>query len=193
LPQSSALETLAASEPFLDQIIAVGLDSSEVGFPPERFAETFRRARDLGLRAVAHAGEEGPSSYIWGALDILGAERIDHGVRALEDPALVERLRDQQVPLTVCPLSNVKLRVFDRLEDHPLKRMLDLGLRVSINSDDPAYFDGYIGENYRRVQVALHLTDSEVQTLAANSIESSFISEVEKAELRQTSRVTPHG
>ncbi len=174
LPEESALATLASAEPFLDQIIAVGLDSSEIGHPPEKFARVFARARAMGLRAVAHAGEEGPPEYVWGALDLLGAERIDHGVRSLEDPDLVRRLVEEQVPLTVCPQSNVKLRVVDDLRAHPLKRMLDLGLNVSVNSDDPAYFGAYLGDNYRRVANALDLGAEEITRLAKNSIRSSF-------------------
>jgi len=174
LPEEAAFETLATAEPYLDQIIAVGLDSSEVGHPPEDFARVFARAREMGLRAVAHAGEEGPPEYVWGALDALGAERIDHGVRALEDPDLVRRLVDEQIPLTVCPQSNLKLKVVTDLGEHPLKRMLDLGLNVSINSDDPAYFGAYIADNYRHVAGALGLGAEEVTRLARNSIESSF-------------------
>ena len=176
LPEESALETLATAEPYLDQIIAVGLDSSEVGHPPEDFARVFARARAMGLRAVAHAGEEGPPEYVWGALDALGAERIDHGVRALEDPKLVRRLVEEQIPLTVCPQSNLKLKVVSDLGEHPLKKMLDLGLKVSINSDDPAYFGAYIGDNYRNVARALGLGADEITRLARNSIESSFSS-----------------
>ena len=174
LPEESAFETLATAEPYLDQIIGVGLDSSEVGHPPEDFARVFARARAMGLRAVAHAGEEGPPEYVWGALDALGAERIDHGVRALEDPDLVRRLVDEQIPLTVCPQSNLKLKVVSDLGEHPLKRMLDLGLNVSINSDDPAYFGAYIADNYRNVAGALGLGAEEITRLARNSIESSF-------------------
>jgi adenosine deaminase len=174
LPEESALATLSTAEPYLDQIIAVGLDSSEVGHPPENFARVFARARAMGLRAVAHAGEEGPPEYVWGALDALGAERIDHGVRALEDPDLVRRLVEEQIPLTVCPQSNLKLKVVSDLGEHPLKRMLDLGLNVSINSDDPAYFGAYIGDNYRHVANALGLGVEEITRLARNSIESSF-------------------
>jgi len=174
LPEESALATLAMAEPHLDQIIAVGLDSSEIGHPPENFARVFARARAMGLRAVAHAGEEGPPEYVWGALDALGAERIDHGVRALEDPNLVRRLVEEQIPLTVCPQSNLKLKVVSDLGEHPLKRMLDLGLNVSINSDDPAYFGAYIGDNYRHVARALGLGAEEITRLARNSIESSF-------------------
>jgi adenosine deaminase len=176
LPEESALATLATAEPYLDQIIAVGLDSSEIGHPPENFARVFARARAMGLRAVAHAGEEGPPEYVWGALDSLGAERIDHGVRSLEDPDLVRRLVEEQIPLTVCPQSNLKLKVVSNLGEHPLKQMLDLGLNVSINSDDPAYFGAYLGDNYRHVANALGLGEEEVTRLARNSIESSFAS-----------------
>jgi adenosine deaminase len=174
LPEESALATLAMAEPYLDQIIAVGLDSTEVGNPPENYTQVFARARAMGLRAVAHAGEEGPPEYVWGALDALGAERIDHGVRALEDPDLVRRLVEEQIPLTVCPQSNVKLKVVSDLTEHPLKRMLDLGLNVSINSDDPAYFGAYIADNYRHVAEALGLEAEEITRLARNSTESSF-------------------
>jgi adenosine deaminase len=174
LPEESAFATLAMAEPYLDQIIAVGLDSTEVGNPPENYTRVFARARAMGLRAVAHAGEEGPPEYVWGALDALGAERIDHGVRALEDPDLVRRLVEEQIPLTVCPQSNVKLKVVSDLTQHPLGRMLDLGLNVSINSDDPAYFGAYIGDNYRNVADALGLGAEQITRLAKNSMDSSF-------------------
>jgi adenosine deaminase len=128
----------------------------------------------MGLRTVAHAGEEGPPDYVWGALDILGAERIDHGVRSLEDPNLVRRLVDEQIPLTVCPQSNVRLKVVDQIQDHPLSHMLELGLKVSINSDDPAYFGGYVGHNYRQVALGLGLSHEQLETLAANSLASAF-------------------
>ncbi len=164
-------------------IVGLGLDSAEVGNPPSLFEDVFARARAEGLHVVAHAGEEGPPEYIWQALDILGAERIDHGVRALEDPALVERLVDEEIPLTVCPLSNVRLRVFDKLEDHPLRTMLDLGLIVTVNSDDPAYFGGYVDDNFAELGRAIGLTESERETLARNSIKASFASESRKAEL----------
>lgn len=183
LPGDAAVKTLREAEPHLDRVIAVGLDSSEVGNPPELFAEAFAMARELGLRAVAHAGEEGPAPYVWGALDVLGVERIDHGVRSLEDPDLVERLVRDQVPLTLCPLSNVALRVVDRLSDHPLPRMLELGLNVSINSDDPAYFGGYVGENYDGVGSDLGLSRDQLATIAANSIRSSFLDEEIKGDL----------
>ena len=174
LSEESAFATLAAAEPYLDQIIAVGLDSTEIGHPPEKFARVFARARDMGLRAVAHAGEEGPPAFVWGALDSLKAERIDHGVRSLEDADLVRRLVQEQIPLTVCPQSNVKLQVVRDLKDHPLKRMLDLGINVSINSDDPAYFGTYIGDTYRNVARALDLGVEDINRLATNSISSSF-------------------
>lgn len=177
------METLAMAEPHLEGVIAVGLDSSEVGNPPELFSGAYEMARDLGLRAVAHAGEEGPPGYVWSALDILGAERIDHGVRSLEDPQLVERLRRDQVPLTVCPFSNVSLRVVDTLADHPLPTMLNEGLVVSVNSDDPAYFGGYVGDNYMGVVGELGLQEAHLGQLARNSIRSSFLDAERKEEL----------
>jgi adenosine deaminase len=174
LPEEDAVRTLDLAEPHLDQILAVGLDSSEVGYPPEKFKNAFARARSMGLRTVAHAGEEGPPEYVWQALDLLGAERIDHGVRSLEDPDLVKRLGDEQIPLTVCPLSNERLQVVPSLDRHPLARMLELGLNVSINSDDPAYFGGYIGDNYVRVAEALELSRDELETIARNSLASAL-------------------
>ncbi|MDH3435153.1 MAG: adenosine deaminase, partial [Gammaproteobacteria bacterium] len=156
LSSDDAEATLDEALPYKDKIHAVGLDSSEVGHPPSKFVSVFDRARKEGLLTVAHAGEEGPPAYIREALDLLRVKRIDHGVRCLEDPALVKRLVDEQIPLTVCPLSNVKLRVFESLEEHNLKRLLQRGLCVTINSDDPAYFGGYIGENYLRAQQALN-------------------------------------
>lgn len=183
LPESAALATFEAAGPHLDEITAVGLDSSEVGHPPADFARVFARARDAGLRLVAHAGEEGPPEYVWQALDVLGVERIDHGVRCEEDPALLARIVADRIPLTMCPLSNVRLRVVDRLEDHNLKRLLDRGVLVTINSDDPAYFGGYVADNYRAVRVALGLSDDEMRLLARNSIEASFLSPEERAGL----------
>jgi adenosine deaminase len=156
-------------------ISAVGLDSSEAGHPPGKFAAVFERARHAGLLAVAHAGEEGPAQYVRDALDLLHVRRIDHGVRCLEDPELVQRLVRERMPLTVCPLSNVKLQVFDRIESHNLKQLLDLGLCVTVNSDDPAYFGGYVLENYLAVQRALGLTRDDLAMLARNSIEASFL------------------
>jgi adenosine deaminase len=185
----AAVETIMAAEGHLDGVIAVGLDSSEVGYPPELFEEAFRRARTLGLRAVAHAGEEGPPSYVTGSLDVLGAERIDHGVRSLEDADLVARLARDRIPLTVCPLSNVALKVVPDIKDHPLPAMLDAGLLVSVNSDDPAYFGGYVGANYEAVADGLGLGPETLVTLARNSIMSSFTAD-KKALLAELDLVT---
>lgn len=179
-PEEAALATLEAAAPYLDRLLGVGLDSSEVGHPPADFARVFAMAREAGLRTVAHAGEEGPPEYVWQALDVLGAERIDHGVRSIEDPALVARLVRDGVPLTVCPLSNVRLKVVERLEDHPLARMLDAGLVVTVNSDDPAYFGGYIGANYRETAAALGLADEVMVGIARASIESAFLAAAER-------------
>jgi adenine deaminase len=165
------------------RIDGVGLDSGEIGNPPEKFAEVFARARSAGLHSVAHAGEEGPPSYISGALDALGAERIDHGIRCLEDPALVSRLAGEGTCLTVCPLSNVALRVVDHIGEHPLRRMLQAGLKVTVNSDDPAYFGGYIGHNYVAVTEGLGLSERELVTLARNAIDGSFAEPGRKKEL----------
>jgi adenosine deaminase len=180
LSEEDAMRTLEEALAFKHLFCAVGLDSSERGHPPAKFARVFRRARDHGLRVVAHAGEEGPPEYIIEALDLLGAERIDHGVRCESDAALCERLAREAIPLTVCPLSNVKLRVFPRMEDHNLKRLLDRGLKVTVNSDDPAYFGGYIAENYRAVQRALGLDRADIARLARNSFEASFLPAREK-------------
>jgi adenosine deaminase len=174
LSEDAAMKTLDEALPYREWLVAVGLDSSERGHPPSKFARVFARAREAGLLAVAHAGEEGPPEYIREALDILKVRRIDHGVRCLEDPQLVERLVAEQIPLTVCPLSNVRLRVFDTMRDHPLRTMLALGLKVTINSDDPAYFGGYIGENYLAVAESLSLTKAELEQLAKNSFDASF-------------------
>ncbi|MEW6168770.1 MAG: adenosine deaminase [Pseudomonadota bacterium] len=175
LSAEEAMATLEAALPWRASITAVGLDSSERGHPPSKFTAVFERARALGLRAVAHAGEEGPPAYIAEALDLLQVRRIDHGVRCVEDPALVERLRRERIPLTVCPLSNLRLRVFARAADHPLKALLERGLCVTVNSDDPAYFGGYIGDNYRAMQQALGLSDAQLVQLARNSIEAAFL------------------
>jgi adenosine deaminase len=180
LSEDAALATLAEALPH-GGIHGVGLDSSEKGNPPSKFARVYGKARAAGLRAVAHAGEEGPPAYVREALDLLKVERVDHGVRCLEDPELVARLSAEKTPLTVCPLSNVKLRVVDRLEDHPLRRMLQAGLRATVNSDDPAYFGGYADENYLRAARALKLTKAELATLARNSFQSSWLSAAEKA------------
>ncbi|WP_280670217.1 MULTISPECIES: adenosine deaminase [unclassified Kitasatospora] len=180
-PAMSALATLEAAGPYLDRITAVGLDSAEVGHPPAKFTAVFERARELGLRAVAHAGEEGPASYVWEALDLLRVERIDHGIRSLEDPALVARLVAERIPLTVCPFSNVRLRCVDTLAEHPLRRMLDAGLVATVNSDDPAYFGGHVHDNLVGVARALDLTDRHLRTLARNSFEAAFLDEPTRA------------
>jgi adenosine deaminase len=175
LSESSALSTLEEALPYRDQFIGVGLDSSERGHPPEKFTRVFARARSLGLHRVAHAGEEGPPAYIAGALDALQVERIDHGVRCVEDAGLVQRLARERVPLTVCPLSNVKLRVFPELERHNLKTLLDAGLCATVNSDDPAYFGGYVNDNFIASFAALpQLTARDAWQLARNSFEASF-------------------
>jgi adenine deaminase len=183
LSVEEAMQTLHESLPFREWIIAVGLDSSELGHPPKDFKAVFDEAREHGLLTVAHAGEEGPPEYIRQALDDLKVSRIDHGVRCVEDLQLVERLREEQIPLTVCPLSNVKLRVFDSLQDHDLKQMLDLGLCVTVNSDDPAYFGGYIDENFHAAQEGLHLSRDDIYRLAKNSFRASFLEGGEKQRL----------
>lgn len=175
LDEDAAFATLKAAEPYLDRIVGVGLDSSEVGHPPSKFAKVYAAARERGLKLVAHAGEEGPPAYVWEALDLLKVDRIDHGNRALEDPALVTRLASEGMTLTVCPLSNLKLCVVDDLKAHPLKRMLSLGLHATINSDDPAYFGGYLGQNWAQTAQALGLTRAELVTLAKNSFSGSFL------------------
>jgi adenine deaminase len=183
LSVDDAMRTLNAALPYRHAFAGVGLDSSECGHPPEKFIDVFARAREEGLFVVAHAGEEGPPDYVWQALDHLGASRIDHGVRCVEDPVLVERLRSERVPLTVCPLSNVKLRVFDSMESHNLPQLLDAGLCVTINSDDPAYFGGYINENFHAVGEAFDLNHDQLRTLACNSFEAAVIDEQRRAEL----------
>ncbi len=183
LSAEHAIQTLESALPYRDYVAGVGLDSSERGHPPEKFTKVFGRARDEGFFVVAHAGEEGPPEYVWQALDTLGVSRIDHGVRAIEDAALVERLRAERVPLTVCPLSNVKLRVFDSIHKHNLPELLDADLIVTINSDDPAYFGGYINENFIAVQEAFNLTKGELATLARNSFEASFLAEDQRREV----------
>ena len=180
LSEDEALATLQAAMPWRQHFIGVGLDSSEVGHPPEKFARAFALAHAHGLRLVAHAGEEGPPAYVWSALDVLKVERIDHGVQSIHDAALMQRLVDTQMPLTVCPLSNLKLCVFGQLADHNLGQMLEAGVRVTINSDDPAYFGGYLLENYLQTFAALHLGAPQAYRLAANSIEASFAPEEDK-------------
>jgi adenine deaminase len=180
LSADEAMRALEEALQYKDAIVAVGLDSSESGHPPAKFSEVFARARREGLSAVAHAGEEGPPSYIYEALDVLKVRRVDHGVRCEESPALVARLARERVPLTVCPLSNVKLKVFERIEDHNLKRLLDRGVCITVNSDDPAYFGGYVLENYLAVQRGLGLTQDDLTVLARNSIEASFLTDSTK-------------
>ena len=180
LSEEDAFATLEQALPLQDKFIGVGLDSSELGHPPEKFARVFARCRELGLHVVAHAGEEGPPAYIWSALDVLKAERIDHGVQAFQDAALMQRLAQSRTPLTVCPLSNQKLRVFPDLKDHNLRQLLDAGLCVTVNSDDPAYFGGYINDNFTQVFAATGMTARHAYQLASNSFEASFASDADK-------------
>jgi adenosine deaminase len=175
LDERAAFATLEAAAPWLDRIAGVGLDSSELGHPPEKFARVFDEAGRLGLKRVAHAGEEGPPDYVWQALDLLQIDRLDHGNRSLEDPALVRRLADTGMTLTVCPLSNLKLCVVTDLAHHPIDTMLDLGLHATVNSDDPAYFGGYIADNYRAVAAARGLSRAQLVQLARNSFTGSFL------------------
>lgn len=181
LSEESALQTLEAALPLRDRFIGVGLDSSELGNPPEKFERVFARCKQLGLHLVAHAGEEGPPAYIWGALDVLNVERIDHGVQSEQDALLMQRLVKEQIPLTVCPLSNLKLCVIKDLADHNLPRLLAAGLKVMINSDDPAYFGGYVNENYTQLFAATGMGAAEAYQLARNSLEASFVSDAQKA------------
>ncbi len=180
LSEEAALDTLEMARPLAHQLTGVGLDSAEVGNPPKKFAEAFRRAREMGLPGVAHAGEEGPPAYIWEALDTLHARRIDHGVRCIEDEQLVKRLAAEQIPLTVCPLSNVKLRVFPSLREHDLPALVEHGLVVTINSDDPAYFGGYVADNLLAVAEAFALGREEVAELARNSFRAAFLADAQK-------------
>lgn len=181
LPEEAALQTLEEALPFRQHFIGVGLDSSERGHPPEKFARVFAKCKELGLHLVAHAGEEGPPEYIINALDVLHVERIDHGVRCVEDPALVQRLARQGTALTVCPLSNIKLCVFKQMADHNLKTLLQLGLKATVNSDDPAYFGGYMNQNFLACLAGLDLDADDLYVLARNSFEASFVSEASKA------------
>ncbi|MGW5633817.1 adenosine deaminase [Streptomyces sp. NPDC003832] len=185
----SALATLDAARPYLDRITGVGLDSAEVGHPPAKFREVYEVAAALGLRRVAHAGEEGPPEYITEALDVLGVERVDHGLRCVESPELVKRLVRDRVPLTLCPLSNVRLRTVDTLADHPLPAMLDAGLMCTVNSDDPAYFGGYAGDNFDAVRSALGLSEGRLRELARNSFLASFLDDDEDRRARYLSEV----
>lgn len=183
LDASEGMALLDAAAPWLDRLAGVGLDSSELGHPPRKYAAVFDRARALGLKTVAHAGEEGPPQNIRDALDLLGVSRIDHGVRAIEDPALVAELARRRIALTVCPLSNIKLRVFDRMEDHSLAKLLRAGVRVTINSDDPAYFGGYLVANYLACARALDLSRADLIEIARNGFEASFLPEPQKSAL----------
>lgn len=183
LNAEAAMETLAEAYPFRDGICAVGLDSSELGNPPSKFNEVFNKAIEQGYKTVAHAGEEGPPEYIEQALDLLKCQRIDHGVRCIEDEVLIKRLVQEKIPLTVCPLSNVKLRVFDKMEDHNLLELLNEGLKVTLNSDDPAYFGGYMNDNFLAVQDALNLSKEQWIKITQNSIHASFISQQDKDKL----------
>ena len=175
LSQEDAFETLKMAKPYKDKILAVGLDSSEVGNPPSKFERVFKEAKKQGYKLVAHAGEEGDSSYIWGAIELLHVERIDHGIRCEEDEKLVEYLKEKQIPLTICPLSNVKLRAVDSMKEHNILRLLKRGLLVTVNSDDPAYFGGYLNENYEALVKALGLSEEELKTLVENSFKASFL------------------
>lgn len=180
LSEEAAFETLAQALPFKEQIIAVGLDSSEMGHPPSKFERVFAKARELGFLIVAHAGEEGPAQYVWEALDLLKVNRIDHGVRSEEDAQLMQRLIAEKMPLTVCPLSNLKLRVVDNMAQHNIRRLLQQGVHVTVNSDDPSYFGGYMNDNFIAITEALDLSNAELKQLAMNSFEASFMPETEK-------------
>ena len=180
LSEEKAFETLEQALPFKDEIIAVGLDSSEVGHPPAKFERVFAKAREEGFLIVAHAGEEGPPEYVWEALDLLKVNRIDHGVRSEEDKQLMARLIAEKMPLTVCPLSNLKLCVVNDMKGHNIRRLLQQGVHVTVNSDDPSYFGGYMNDNFIAIQQALDLSNEELKQLAINSFEASFISDQEK-------------
>lgn len=183
LSEQDAFDTLAQAQPFLDKIKGVGLDSSEIGHPPEKFSRVFAKARELELLTVAHAGEEGPASYIVTAMDELQVSRIDHGVKAVDDPALMQRLIDTRMPLTVCPLSNTKLQVFSDMSQHNILTMLEQGVCVTVNSDDPAYFGGYMNENFIALKQGLGMTSDHAMMLAANAIEASFANPKRKSQL----------
>jgi adenosine deaminase len=192
LSAESALETFEQARPYLDLIAGVGLDSAEVGNPPAKFREVYARAREAGLHLVAHAGEEGGPDYVREALDVLGVQRIDHGIRSMEDPELVRRLAEEKIPLTVCPFSNVRLRCVESLADHPLPRMLEAGLLVTVNSDDPAYFGGYADDNFQGVRQALRLTDDQLRQLARNSFLASFLEDDEERRAGLLAEVDGH-
>jgi adenosine deaminase len=182
LSEASAFETLEQALPFKDDLIAIGLDSSELGHPPEKFQRVFERALEYGFFSLAHAGEEGPPSYIWQALELLKVSRVDHGVRAFEDEELMQHLIAEQIPLTVCPLSNTKLQVFSDMSEHNILKMLERGVKVTVNSDDPSYFGGYVAANYLALVKSLPLNEQHLKQLASNSIEASFMGEEQKQE-----------
>ena len=183
LSEDEALAMLDSVEPFRDDFVGIGLASSEVGNPPEKFERLYAKAKSLGYKLIAHAGEEGPPSYIWGALDLLHVDRVDHGVRCVEDDVLVERLVKEQIPLTVCPLSNVRLCVFDKMADHNLLEMLDKGLCVTVNSDDPTYFGGFMNENFESLADELGMTKEQALKLSANGFKASFLDDKAKEDL----------
>jgi adenosine deaminase len=183
LSEADAFKTLEQGLKFRNWIAGIGLDSSEVGNPPSKFQRVFEKAKREGFLVMAHAGEEGPSEYVWEALELLKVQRIDHGNRSLDDAKLIERIVDEQTALTVCPLSNLKLCVVDTLEEHPLKTMLDKGILATVNSDDPAYFDGYVNENYLETAQALNLSKEDIYQLAKNSFIGSFLNEDEKKDM----------
>ena len=185
LSEDDAYDTLAQAEPHLERIIGVGLDSSEKGHPPEKFSRVFAQARESGLLAVAHAGEEGPAEYIWTVINDLKASRVDHGVRSIDDPDLIAYLVETRIPLTVCPLSNTKLRVFDDMSQHNILQMLEKGVCVTVNSDDPAYFGGYMTENFEALAQGLDLTRGQAEQLVLNSIEASFADDARKRKMRK--------
>ena len=186
LSAEAAMATLEQALPYGDSFVAVGLDSSEMGHPPSKFQAVFDRARGEGFLTVAHAGEEGPPEYIWEAIRLLKVSRIDHGVRCVEDPALVDYLIEHQIPLTVCPLSNVKLCVFDTMAQHNLKQLLNMGLCVTVNSDDPAYFGGYLNENFEAIHTALQLSEDQLNQLVRNSFKASFLDAAKQQEYLTT-------
>lgn len=181
LSEHSALQTLDAAMPYIEMITAVGLDSSELGNPPEKFSRVFAKAKTLGLLRVAHAGEEGPPEYIWQALNDLDVQRIDHGVRSIEDEVLVRELTRRQMPLTVCPLSNIKLRVFAHMAQHNILQLIDKGMLITVNADDPSYFGGYLNDNYQALIDHLPISRAQLKALATNSFTASFLAEDKKA------------
>jgi adenosine deaminase len=184
LSEAAAFEVLAQIEPFIDRIIAVGLDSSENGHPPEKFSRVFARARELGLLTVAHAGEEGPAEYVWTAINDLQVSRVDHGIRSIDDATLMDYLVETRLPLTVCPLSNTRLKVFEKMSQHNILDMLEAGVCVTVNSDDPAYFGGYMTENFEALAQALAMCQKQARQLVSNSIEASFVDDIRKQEIR---------